>query len=334
MTRRPLFSAAAAVLVCAAAAALVSAVSGPASAQAPAYPSRPIQLVVGLTPGSVQDAAARIVSRRAAQQLGVQIVVENRPGAGTMIASSAVAKARPDGYTLLQNGVALSVNPSLYKQVPYDAGRDFAPVAFLVNAPQILVIRPALGVRSLAELIAKYKDSDILSYASPGAGTMPHLAAQLFLVRSGLKMRHVPYRGGAPALTDVIAGHVDLLFVTPVAKGHIDALEIRPLAVASEERLETLPNIPTFAEAGLPLAEISAGAWFGILAPRGTPEDVIRKLNQAFNAALSDAGARDELKRLGLLPRPMTPEQFAAFLREDMKKWPAIIAAAGLKAEQ
>lgn len=315
------------------AAALFLGPGAPSSAQPAIYPSRPIQLIVGLTPGSVQDAAARIVSNRAGQLLGVQIVVENRPGAGTMIASSAVARARPDGYTLLQNGVALSVNPSLYKQVPYDAARDFVPVAYLVNAPQILVARTSLDVRSLAELLARFRGSEDLNFASPGAGTMPHLAAELLVVKSGMKVNHVPYRGGAPALADVIAGRVDLLFVTPVAKAQIDSLKVRPIAVASEERLDTLPNIPTFAEAGLPLPEISAGAWFGILAPRGTAEDIVRRLNQAFNAALNDASVREELKRLGLVPRPMSPEEFTAFLREDMKKWPPIIAAAGLKPE-
>jgi tripartite-type tricarboxylate transporter receptor subunit TctC len=304
------------------------------NAQSAAYPSRPIQLLVGLAPGSVQDAAARVVSHRAGLLLGVQIVVENRPGAGTMIASQTVAKARPDGYTLLQNGVALSVNPSLYKEVPYDAARDFVPVAFLVSAPQLLVAKPGLGVRTVAELLQKYKGTDELNFASPGAGTMPHLAAGLFLMKSGLKTRHVPYKGGAPALADLIAGRVDLLFVTPVMKPHIDSQKVRALAVASEERVETLPDLPTFAEAGLPLPEINAGAWFGLLAPRGTPENIVHALNQAFNAALNDPAARVELKRLGLVPKPMTPQQFAAFMHDDMTRWPSIIKAAGIKAEQ
>ena len=316
------------------AAGLLLAASTQAGAQSPAYPSRPIQLLVWLAPGSVQDAAARIVSNRAGLLLGTTIVVENRPGAGTMIASSAVAKARPDGYTLLQNGVALSINPSLYREVPYDAARDFVAVAFLVTAPQVLVAKPGLGVRNLAELLDKYKGSNELTFASPGAGTMPHLAAGLFLMKSGLKAGHVPYKGGAPALADVIAGRVDLLFVTPVMKPQIDALKVRALAVAADERVETLPDIPTFAQAGLPLPEISAGAWFGVLAPRGTPDDIVRRLNQAFNTALNDARVRLELDRIGLVPRPMSPEQFTAFMIDDMSKWPPIISAAGIKAEQ
>jgi len=315
----------------AAALAICMGLGGATIARAQPYPSRPIQLVVGLSPGSVQDAAARVVSRRAGQLLGVQIVVENRPGAGTMIASSLVAKARPDGYTLLQNGVALSVNPSLYKEVPYDAARDFVPVAFLVSAPEILVVHPSLGVKTLAEFLAKYKGTDTLTYASPPVGTMPHLAAELLIAKTGIKMRNVAYKGGAPALTDVIAGHVNLTFVTPVAKAHIDAHKVVPLAAAAKQRVETLPDIPTFAEAGLPLPEISAGAWFGILAPAGTPQSIIAALNRAFNGALDDAGVKEEMKRLGLVPQPMSPEEFAEFVRDDMKKWPPIIAAAGLK---
>jgi tripartite-type tricarboxylate transporter receptor subunit TctC len=314
----------------AASASVMTMLPGAAPAQGPTYPSRPITLVVGLAAGSGQDTAARTVSRRASELIGAQIVVENKPGGGTMTASLSVAKAPPDGYTLLQNGVALSVNPSLYKQVPYDAAQDFAPVAFLVNAPMILVVNPALGVATLGEFLSKYRNADHLTYAHPGAGTMPHLAAELFRVRSGIKLRAVPYRGGAPALTDVIAGHVHMTMVTPLAKPNIEAGKVRALAVGSAERLDVLPELPTFAQAGLPLPEANAGAWFGILAPKGTPADVVRRLNAAFNAALRDGGVRDDLKGLGFVPRTMTPEEFAGFLQDDMKKWPAIVAATGL----
>jgi tripartite-type tricarboxylate transporter receptor subunit TctC len=297
------------------------------------FPNRPITLVVGLAPGSGQDAAARTVSRRAGEILGAQIVVENKPGGSTMTASLSVAKAPADGYTLLQNGVALSVNPSLYKQVPYDVTQDFVPVAFLVNAPMILVINPSFAATSLAEFMSRYKGSNSLTYAHPGAGTMPHLAAELFRVRSGLKIRAVPYRGGAPALHDVIAGHVGMTMVTPLGKTVIDAGKVRALAVGAEERLDLVPEIPTFAEAGLPLPELNAGAWFGIFAPRGTPDDIVRKLNGAFNAALRDLAVREDLKALGFVPRTMTTGEFAAFLVDDMKKWPNIVSDAGLRAE-
>lgn len=305
-----------------------------AHAQSQTYPNRPIQLAVGLAPGSIMDSAARIVSKKGSQLLGFPLIIENKPGAGTMIASAYVAKAKPDGYTLLLNGVALSVNPSLYKEVPYDAAHDFTPVAFLVNAPQILAVHPSLGVSTLGEFFAKYKNSNHLNYASPGAGTMPHLAAELFRSRSGIKMNHVPYKGGSPALTDLIAGHVHMLFLTPVAKTQIDSQAVKALAVAAEERVESVPNIPTFAESGFPLPEINAGTWIGILAPRGAADSVVRKLNQTFNAVLQDSGVREELKRIGLVPKAMTPEEFAAFMRDDMKKWPPIIAAAGISAQQ
>lgn len=313
--------------------AVVSALTMPFTAPAETFPNRTITLVVGLASGSVQDAAARIIARRAGPLLGVQIIVENKPGGGTMNATLSVVKAPADGYTLLQNGVTLSVNPSLYRQVPYDAASDLAPVAYLVSAPQILVVNPSLGVHTLAEFLAKYKTSSTLNFASPGAGTMPHLAAELFRSRSGIRMGHVPYRGGGPALTDVIAGHVDLTFVTPVAKGHIESGEVVALAAASESRLETLPDIPTFDEAGLPLPEIKTGAWFGVMAPKGTPGDVIRKLNETFNAVLQAPDAAAEIKALGLVPKPMTPDEFGRFMREDMKRWPPIIAAAGIRAE-
>jgi tripartite-type tricarboxylate transporter receptor subunit TctC len=313
-----------------AAAVLISALA-PVVAQT--YPSRAITLVVGLAPGSGQDTTARTISKRASELLGVQIVIENKPGAGTMTASLSVAKAGPDGYTLLQNGPALSVNPSLYKQVPYDAAKDFAPVAFLVNLPMILVVNPSLGVTTLREFLARYKSSDQLTYAHPGAGTMPHLAAELFRVRSGMKLRAVPYRGGAPALTDVIAGHVHMTVVAPLQKPYIDSGQVRALAAGGEARLETLPHVPTFAEAGLPLPEINAGGWLGILAPANTPPEIVGKLNGAFNAALRDEGIRRELKGLGFIPRIMTPREFTTFLHEDMAKWPPIIKAAGISAE-
>jgi tripartite-type tricarboxylate transporter receptor subunit TctC len=301
--------------------------------RAQSYPSHPITLVVGLAPGSGQDATARTLARRAGELLGTQIVIENKPGAGTMTASLSVAKASPDGYTLLQNGPALSVNPSLYKQVPYDAATDFVPVAFLVNLPMILVVNPSLGVTTLREFLVKYEDSDHLTYAHPGAGTMPHLAAELFRSRSHIKMRAVPYRGGAPALTDVIAGHVDITVVAPLQKPFIDHGQVRALAVGGAERLEALPDVPTFAEAGLPMPEIDAGGWLGILAPRNTPLEVVQRLNAAFNGALRDVGVAAELKALGCVPKPMTPQAFAAFLHDDMAKWPPIISAAGISAE-
>ncbi len=303
----------------------------PACAYAEDYPSRPITLVVGMAPGSVQDATARVVARRAAQLLGSPIVVENKPGAATMNATAAVVKSMPDGYTLLQNGVALSVNPHLYKRVPYEASTDLVPVAYLVNAPQILVVNPELGVRTLAEFLAKFRDTNTLNFASPGVGTTPHLAAELLRNRSGIKMNHVPYRGGGPALTDVIAGHVQLTFLTPVAEGHIRSGEVTALAVAAEERLESLPEIPTFAEAGLPLPEINAGAWFGILAPKGMPAAIVTKLNATFNTVLRDEGTQKELKALGLVPKPMSPAEFADFMRDNAKMWQSIVSSVGIE---
>ena len=310
---------------------LASLVLGTTVVLAQPYPNRPITLVIGLAAGSSNDATARAVTRRAGERLGVPFVIENKPGAGTMTASLAVAKAPPDGYTLLQNGLALSVNPSLFKHVPYDVGKDFTPIAFLVSLPQIVVVHPSLGVRTLGEFLAKYKESDHLIFSYPGTGTMPHLAAELFRARTGIKMRGVPYRGGAPALNDVIAGHVHLTVVAPLQKPFIDSGQVRALAVSGNERLETLPDVPTFAEAGMPLPEIEAGGWLGILGPAGMPVDVVDKLNDAFNASLRDTGTVQALKKLGFIPRPQTPQAFAHFLREEIARWPRIIAAAGME---
>jgi tripartite-type tricarboxylate transporter receptor subunit TctC len=320
-------------LALAGAVALAQLIATAASTSAQTYPSRPITLVVALAPGSGQDVTARTISKRVSELLGVQIVIENKPGAGTMTGSLAVARAQPDGYTLLQNGLALAVNPSLYKNVPYDAAKDFAPVAFLVNLPQIVVVHPSLGVRTLGEFLARYKQSDHLTYAHPGAGTMPHLVAELFRARSGIRMRAVPYRGGAPALTDVIAGHVHLTVVAPQQKAVIDSGQVIALAVGAEARLDTLPQVPTFAEAGLPMPEINAGGWLGILAPAGSPPDIVRRLNEAFNTALQDRQVQQDLKAMGFVPRPMSPQAFADFLRDEMARWPPIIATAGISAE-
>ena len=299
-------------------------------ARAEDYPNRVITLVVGMAPGSVTDTAARIVAQRAAQILGENVIVINKPGAASMIASESVVRAPADGYTLLLTSVAMSVNPSLYKRVPYDAATDLVPVAFLVNAPQILVVNPSVGVKTLGEFLEKYKDAKNLNYASPGVGTMPHLAAEVFSIKSGIKMNHVPYRGGAPALNDVIAGNVQLTFITPVAKGHIQSGEVRALAVASKERLETLPDIPTFAQVGLPLPEINAGAWFGVMAPKGTPPAIVAKLNGAFDNALRDEAVREKLKNLGLIPDPMTPAEFGGFVHQDKATWETILGSAGI----
>jgi len=302
----------------------------PAHAQAQRYPSRNITFVIPLAAGSTTDVAARLIAQRASLTLGTAIIIENKPGASTMLGSATVAKAPPDGHTLLMGASALTVNQNLFKTVPYDTEKDFSPISLLVTAPLVLVINPKLEARTLREFLTKYKDAPNLSFASGGAGTMLHLAGEVFASKSGLAMRHVPYRGGGPALTDVIAGHVQLMFATPLVKSNIDAGDVRALAVTGPKRLDTLPDVPTFAEAGFPLPEVDAGAWFGLLAPAGTPNEIVLRLNREFNAALRDPEVRQGLAKLGLEVRVTSPDEFARFIRDEIERWPPIFQRAGV----
>jgi tripartite-type tricarboxylate transporter receptor subunit TctC len=294
------------------------------------FPSRTITFVVPLAAGSTTDVAARLIAHRVSLTLGANIIIENKPGASTMLGTSTVAKAPPDGHTLLMGASALTVNQNLFKTVPYDTEKDLAPISLLVTAPLVLVVNPKLDVRTLRDLLDKYKGGKDLSFASGGAGTMLHLAGEVLAAKSGLTMRHVPYRGGGPALTDVIAGHVQLMFATPLVKPNIDSGDIRPLAVTGARRLEVLPDVPTFAEAGFPLPEVENGAWFGLLAPAGTPKDVVQRINDEFNDALRNPEVRQGLLKLGLEARGTTPEEFARFMREEIRRWPPIFTRAGI----
>jgi len=300
------------------------------NAQAQSFPSRPITYVVPLAAGSTTDVAARLIAQRVSQSLGVNIVVENKPGASTMLGSAAVAKAEPDGYTLLMGASSLTVNRHLFKTVPFDSEKDFTPVSLLVTAPVVLVVNPGLGLNSLTEFLARFKPPASVTFATPGPGTMLGLATEVFRIKSGLDVKSAVYRGGGPALTDVIAGHVPAMFGTPVIKQNIDKGDVRALAVGGTKRLELLPDVPTFAEAGLPMPEVDAGAWFGLLAPAATPTAIVTVLNREFNAALGDPELRAALTKMGLEARGTTPEDFAAFMREEMQRWPAIFERAGI----
>jgi tripartite-type tricarboxylate transporter receptor subunit TctC len=302
-------------------------------ALAQTFPNRPIELVVPLAPGSTTDVAARLLAQHVSEALGVQIVVMNKTGAGILLGTAAVAKAPPDGYTILMATVGIAVDKNL-KPVSYDAERDFTPITLAVTAPLVLLASPKLGVATLQEFLTKYKDANDLTFSSGGAGTLPHIAGELFAFKSGIPIRHVPYRGGAPALQDVIAGNVGLNFGTPLTKGNIDNGDVRALAVAAPKRIETLPNVPTFAEAGLPLPELDGGAWFGLLAPAGTPKEVVQKLNRHFNDALKRPDVSEGLRKIGLVARGTSPEEFAKFLHEEIERWPPIFQRAGIKAAE
>jgi tripartite-type tricarboxylate transporter receptor subunit TctC len=313
-------------LACFAVAALVT----PARAQQ-GFPSRPITYVVPLAAGSTTDVAARLIAQKVTATTGAQIIVENKPGASTMLGSQAVAKAEPDGHTLLMGASSLTVNTLLFKNFMVETERDLTPISLLVTAPLVMVVNPKLEVKTLKEFLAKYKDSKDLAFASSGTGTMLHLGAEVFKIHSGIDLRPVFYRGGGPALTDVIAGHVPLMFATPVAKGNIDKGDVIALAVTGSARHPMLPDVPTFAEAGLPMPEVENGAWFGLLGPANMPKDRVQRLNRDFNQALEDPEVRDNLIKAGLLAKGTTPEQFSAFIKDEIARWPDVFKRAGIQ---
>jgi tripartite-type tricarboxylate transporter receptor subunit TctC len=314
------------------AAALLTGIAALSAAQAQSFSDKPMTLIVPLAAGSTTDVSARLLAQYAAKPLGATIIVENRPGAGTVTGAAYVAKAPPDGHTLLMGTIAMAVASNLYKNVPYDPLKDFAPVTLAITAPLVLTISPAMGVQSVAELLGKFKDKD-LTFSSGGAGTLPHLAGELFKAKSGLKLTHIPYRGGGPAFSDVVAGHVNMMFATPLVKQNIDNGDVRALAVTGSKRVATLPNVPTFQEAGLALPEIDYGAWFGIFAPAGTPRDIVERLNREFNAALKVDEVQAKLQEIGLAAHGSTPEEFGKLIAAETQRWPPIFKAAGIVAE-
>ena len=303
-----------------------------AQAQQP-YPARPVRLVVPSAPGGGTDITARVMAPKLGEFLGQQVVVENRAGAGTMIGGEVVARAAPDGYTLLMGISTLAINPAMYKKVPYDALKDFAPITQAVSLPNILVTHPSLPVKTVKELIAFAKARPgQLQFASAGVGTNPHLAAELFLSMAGIRMLHVPYKGSGAGVIDVIAGHVPVM--TPsILTGlpHAKAGRLRALGVTSARRAGGAPEVPTISEAGVPGYE--AVQWFGVLAPAGTPRVVIERVHREAVRVLQAADVRERLQADGADPVASTPEEFAAFLRAETVKWAKVVKTVGIQPE-
>jgi tripartite-type tricarboxylate transporter receptor subunit TctC len=301
-------------------------------AAAAEYPTRPVSLIVAFTPGGPSDVLARIVGKKIGELLGQPIVIENKPGAGGNIAAELVARAAPDGYTLLMgNNSILATNASLYKKVGYDAEKDFAPISLIGSQANILVVNPALPVKSMAELIAlaKAKPGQI-NFASSGYGAAAHLAGELFKTQAHIDIVHVAYKGAAPALQDVIAGHVQMMFATAASVvGHVKDGLVRPLAVTTPTRTAVLPDIPTVAELGL--AGFDATTWHGLVAPAGTPPEVIAALHRASIAALNDPETRKALIGLGVDVAGSSPQEFAAYIKSEIPKWSAVVQAAGAR---
>jgi tripartite-type tricarboxylate transporter receptor subunit TctC len=309
----------------------VALLAGAASAaRAEDYPSRPVRVVVGFGPGAVADVIARVVAARMSQSLGQQLVIENRPGAGSSLGAEYVSRAPKDGYTLLMCTVAQTINPVM-NNLSFDFGKDLAPITLLANAPQILVAHPSFPANTVQELIALAKSKpEEIQYASSGAGTLSHLSGVLLSSTAGIRLMQVPYPGSAQSMTDVLAGRVPLMF-GPAATvwPNVQAGKLKSLAVTQPKRAAIAPDVPTMAEAGLP--GYSAGIWMGLLAPAGTAPEIVDKLSRAANEALHSKEVLTLMTAQGIDPLGSSPADFAKFIDVELKKWSAVASAAGLK---
>lgn len=310
--------------------AMLGAAAGRSWAQS--YPTRPVRIVVGYAAGGVNDLLARLVGQFLAERLGQTFVVENRPGAGSNIATEAVVRAPADGHTLLLVSAANAINASLYEKLPFDFLKDIAPVAGICRVPNAMVVNANFRDRTLAELIADAKaHPGRITMASPGNGSPQHLAGELFKMRAGVDLVHVPYRGGAPALGDLLAGQVDLLFASVAsALPHLRAGKLRALGVTSAARVEALPDVPAIGEM---LPGYEANGWYGLGAPRGTPADIVQRLNEGVNAALADASVQARLSEFGGLPLTGSPSDFGRFLAAETATLAQAVKFSGAKAD-
>lgn len=311
-------------------------VFGPVSPSLAAYPEKPIQIVVSTSPGGGADVTARLVVPELTRLLGQQIVVDNKPGASGMIAGGYVAKQPADGYTYLFDITSFAVNPSLYSQMTFDPVKDLVPVTQFVQAPNVLVVHPSVPVSNLHEFIEYAKSSNgQLAVASSGNGTSQHLTAEMFMARTGVKLVHVPYKGGGPALSDVMAGHVPAFFAfLSSAAPHIQAGRLKAIAITGSKRSPLLPDVPTVAESGISdLNGFEAYDFNGLYAPAGTPKDVIKKMQEAVASALKSEKARQQLESLGAEIIASTPEEFEQFIRAQMEQWGNVVKTAGVKVE-
>jgi tripartite-type tricarboxylate transporter receptor subunit TctC len=295
------------------------------------YPVRPIRLVVPFAPGGPVDTLGRTLAPRIGEALGQQVVIDNRGGGGSLIGTDLVAKAAPDGHTLLITSSAIAINPSMFAKLPYDVQRDLAPITIVNTGPLVLVVHPSLPVKSLRDLmaLARARKGDLV-YASSGAGSMTHLAGELFNTLASVRMQHVPYKGAAPATVDLLAGHVSIMFNNMVsAVPHVRTGRLRALGLADEQRSPALPDVPTMTEAGMP-GHVASG-WNSMYAPAGTPRDIIDRVQREVAAALRHADVRARLAALGLDPVGSTPEQLAAMLSLEIAKWAKVVKASGAR---
>ena len=302
------------------------------AAGAQTWPARPIKLVVGFSPGGGVDINARLLAGKLSDLLGQQVIVENKPGAGTNIANEFVAKAAPDGHTLLINTSAVTINMSLYKNPPFNTLRDFAPVAVFSDSQNILVVNAAKPFKGVADVVnAARAKPGALTYGSAGAGTTQHLTGELFKLQTKTDILHIPYKGSAPALTALMAGEIDMVFINvPAILPHVKSGRLRPLAAAGAKRSEILPEVPTLKESGINLV---MALWYGVLAPAGTPKEIVAKLSSAINKAAYSPDLKQRLLEQGAEPVGNTSEEFGAMIKDEVAKWGEVVRAAGIKPE-
>ena len=303
------------------------------TAHAQTYPTKPVTIVVPFSPGGATDIMTRLLAERLNKRLGQPVVVENKPGAGTMIASDYVAKAPADGYTLLVAASSLGIAPSLYKKVNYDPIKDFAPISQVASVVHVLVVHPSIPAKNVGELVTWLKANPTkANYGSVGAGTSTHLESELFNSVAGVKMAHIPYKGSAPALTDLVGGQLQVMFDAYASSGpFIKDGRVRLLAVTTAQRSKSLPDTPTVSESGLPGYE--AMPWLGLVAPAGTPAPVVNRLYTELNDILKEPEVQERFRSLGLDIIGSKPEDFSAFLKKDIVKWAQVIKESGAKVD-
>lgn len=301
-------------------------VSGSAMA---AYPEQPIRMVVGFSAGGTTDVVARIVAKEIGDALGKPVVVENRPGAGSNIATEMVARADPDGYTLYMVAVTSAINQTLYKNLKFDLVNDFAPVALAVKVPNVLVLNPQVPAKSVEELLAYARaNPGKLNFASSGSGTSIHMAGELFKQVAKIDVTHIPYKGSSPALTDLIGGQVDYMFDNmPSAWPHVEGGKLRALAVTTAERSKTAPELPTMQESGFPSFDVSS--WFGVIAPKGTSPEIVNTLNGVIQKALDNPEVVARFEQLGAVPVKTTPQEFGDFIKSEVDSWAQVVKTSG-----
>ena len=304
------------------------------AASAQVQSSRPVRLVVPLAPGGTNDTLARIVSDRLGERLGQHVVVDNRPGANSQIGSAIVARATPDGNTLLMMGAGHATNPSLVKSLPYDTERDFAPLSLVAGGPYLMVIHPGVPAKTAKEFAAwaKSKPGQV-NYASAGTGSPTHLAGELFKIAAGgLEMLHVAYKGGTALMPDLLSGRVSMNFTSfSTGQAHVNAGRLRPIAVTTTKRSSQMPEVPTFIESGFPDFEVNA--WYGMLTTGRTPRATVNRISAALQQVLAEPQTREQIQKVGLTPEPMSADAFTALIRRDMAKWAKVVKQSGARVD-